>query len=341
MYRSSARRLAAAATVAAMSLLAACGSSSSAGSGTSAATSGGASSGTSASGTSAPGSGASGGGPHTTVNGVTVAEDPAAAKLLPSQFKSGISIVTSAPFPPFEEFGPNNKLQGLDIDTGNALAAALGTKANFSSIDFNGVIPALSAGKYDLLLADTGDNAARAKALDFVEYSLQGEVLVVPSGNPHHITGLKSMCGLTLSVENGDAPSGFFDPVQKYCASNHQKPMTIKTLPTTADALLALTSGGAQAQFVGVGAAPALAKQVQGSVKVINEPGMTGGYAALYVGVGLPKQSPLLPAVEAAMRDLLANGTLKQLFAKYGLQDTLIPSIKVNAVSSGGQGLKL
>ena len=272
----------------------------------------------------------------TVVNGVPVSVNAAAAKLVPSAYRSLISIVTSAPFPPFEQFGPNEKLEGLDIDTGNALAAVLGTKAQFSSIDFNGVIPALQAGKYNLLLADTGDDAERAGALNFVEYSLQGEVLVVPAANPHHITSFKSMCGLTLSVESGDNPTSFFNPIQSYCASVHRSPVTIKSLPTTADALLALMSGSAQAQFVGVGAAPSLAKDVNGKVKIVNVPRMTGGYNALYVGVGLPKSSPLLSAVKAGMKVLLADGVLRKLFTKYGLQATLLPSVKVNAIGSGG-----
>lgn len=274
------------------------------------------------------------------VHGVSVTADPAAAKLLPGGTTT-LNIVTSAPYPPFEEFNSSHQLVGLDIDTGNALAAELGIQAKFSSIDFSGVIPAIQAGKYDVLLADTGDNADRSKALDFVEYSLQGEVLVVPSDNPHNITGLESMCGLTLAVESGDAPSGFFDPVQSYCSSHNKPPMQVKSLPKTSDALLAVTSGEADAQFVGVGAAPALVKQVNGKVKMLDVPGKIGGYAALYVGAGLPKNSALLPAIKAAMSDLLANGTLKQLFAKYGLQSTLIPSVKVDAISSGGQGLTL
>jgi polar amino acid transport system substrate-binding protein len=271
------------------------------------------------------------------VNGVKVSVIHSAAKLLPASYKqSGIKIVTSAPYPPFEEFATGNVLSGLDIDTGKALAAALGTTAHFSSIDFSGVIPSLQAHKYDALLADTGDTHQRSAALDFVEYSLQGEVLVVAKGNPNHITGLKSLCGLTLSMEAANAPSGYFNTVNNYCKSKGKQPMILKQLPTTADALLALTSGTAQAQFVGVGAAPALVAQTKSKTQAINPPGFVGGYGALYVGVGLPKSSPLRAAIVAAMRGLLANGVLKALFTKYGLRSTLISQIKVNAISSGG-----
>lgn len=286
-----------------------------------------------------PGAEASTGG--TTVDGVHVSYDASAAKLLPSSIKqNGLRVVTSAPYPPFEIFNSQNKLTGLDIFTGEAIAAALGVKVTFTSIDFNGVIPALQAGKYDILLADTGDNAARAKVLNFVEYDLQGEVLLVPKGNPEHITSLKSMCGKTLAVEAGDAPAGFFDPVQSYCKSKGESTMAVKTLPTTADALLAIKSGSAQAQFVGVATAPSLAKST--NEQVINVPGKIGGYAALYVGAGIVKsKTQLTNAVHAAMVSLQSTGVLKALFTKFGLQRTLIPKILNNAISKGGEGLSL
>ena len=225
-----------------------------------------------------------------TVDGVHVSFNAAAAKLLPASFKSqGLRVVTSAPYPPFEIFNSKNQLTGLDIFTGEAIAAALGVKVTFTSIDFNGVIPALQAGKYDILLADTGDNAARGKVLNFVEYDLQGQVLVVAKGNPDGITSLKSMCGKTLATEAGDAPKGLFNPVQAYCKSVGKAPMAVKTLPTTADALLAIKSGSAQAQYVGVATAPSLA--ASGNLQVVNIKGKIGGYAPLYVGVGLLKKS--------------------------------------------------
>lgn len=277
----------------------------------------------------------------TTVDGVHVSYNAAAAKLLPASIKTnGLRIVTSAPYPPFEIFNSKNQLTGLDIFTGQAIAAALGVKVTITSIDFNGVIPALKAGKFDMLLADTGDNIARAKVLNFVEYDLQGQVLVVPKGNPDKISSLKSMCGKTLAVEAGDAAAGLFNPVQSYCKAKGQSPMAVKTLPTTADALLAIKSGGAQAQFVGIATAPSLAKAT--NEQVVTIPGQVGGYTALYVGAGLlHAQTQLTKAVHAAMVGLLSKGVLKALFTKYGLQSTLIPKILDNAISAGGEGLKL
>lgn len=270
----------------------------------------------------------------TVVNGITVTTDPAIAATLPSKYAGGIRIVTSAPYPPFESFDANQNLVGLDIDTGKAIAAVLGTKAQFSSIDYNGVIPALQAGKYDMVLADIGDTPEREQVLDFVDYSKQGELLVVPAGNPEHLTGLQDMCGKTLAVESGDVTSDYFNDVTSYCQKQGKSAMEVKELPKTSDALLSLKSGQVSAVYLGIGTAADLKTQPDGkNYDLVTAPGKPYGYLPRWVGAGIPKNSPdLRDAVEAALKKLVADGTLKKLYAKYGQERVLIPQVVVNKV---------
>jgi polar amino acid transport system substrate-binding protein len=278
---------------------------------------------------------ASGGAATTMVNGVPVAEDAAAAAKLPSQYKSGIRIVTSAPYPPFEMFDANQNLTGLDIDTGKAIAAALGTTAQFTSIDYNGVIPALQAGKYDMVLADIGDTPDREKVLDFVDYSKQGELLVVPSGNPQHLSGLQDMCGKTLAAESGDVTSEYFAPVASYCRQHGLSPMTLKELPKTSDALLALKSGQVAAVYLGIATAADLKHQPGGNAyQLVTPANKPFGYLPRWVGAGIPKSSTALrDAVQAALQSLSAHGTLTKLYAKYGQQRVLTGDVLVNKIA--------
>lgn len=271
----------------------------------------------------------------TMVNGIAVAKDPAAAAKLPSQYKSGIRIVTSAPYPPFEMFDSNQNLTGLDIDTGKAIAAALGTTAQFTSIDYNGVIPALQAGKYDMVLADIGDTPDREKVLDFVDYSKQGELLVVPTGNPQHLSGLQDMCGKTLAVESGDVTAGYFAAVTSYCQQHGQPNMAIKELPKTSDALLALKSGQASAVYLGIATAADLKNQPGGTgYQLVTPANKPFGYLPRWVGAGIPKSSTgLRDAVEAALKSLSASGTLTKLYAKYGQQRVLTGNVVVNKLA--------
>lgn len=270
----------------------------------------------------------------TMVNDVEVAVDAEAAALLPDQYKSGLRIVTSAPYPPFEYFDDNQELIGLDIDTGNAIAAVLGVTAEWTSIDYNGVIPALQANKYDLVLASIGDTPEREEVLDFVNYSKQGQILLVPAGNPEGIGGLEDMCGKTLAVEAGNVTAEYFASLDSYCQDNGKENMTVKELPKTSDALLAVKSGGASAQYLGVATAADLKSKPEGDAyEIVTAADKPFGYLPRWVGAGIPKNTPeLRDAIEAALQVLVDNGTLEKLYAKYGQEQILTGMVEINKV---------
>jgi polar amino acid transport system substrate-binding protein len=272
----------------------------------------------------------------TTVNGVPVKRDSVAAAQLPTQYRSGLQLVTSAPYAPFEVFDANHQLAGLDIDMGNAIAAALGVKAHWSSIPLEGVIPGLQAHKYDLGLADFGATATRLQALDFITYFDQGDVLAVAKGNPKGIKGLQSMCGKALLAESGISLDNFIPPTQALCKKYGKPAVDVKQLPDQSSVLLGIRSGKGDAGVLSLPAAKALEASSAGAPYDIVVPaGMSSGFVPRYVGVGLAKDvKPLEQATTTALRGLLAAGVVKQLFTKYGLQDSVSPQINVNQIEN-------
>jgi len=267
------------------------------------------------------------------VAGISVTPDPAIAALVPEAIKDGMRAVTSAPYPPFESFDENQNLIGLDIDLGNALAVKLGVPITWESIDYNGIIPAVQAGKYDLVLAAMGDNADREKVLDFVNYSTQGYVLIVKKGNPDGIVGITNMCGRKLAVEAGNHNKSYFDAIQVECKNQGKEPMQVIELPKAADAVLAVKSGNADAQYLGISTALDLVTTVDDgtSLETVAPEGKKYGWDPQNVGIGLPKGvEGLTDALLAALNSLAADGTLAAIFAKYGVSDIMIDTPVVN-----------
>ena len=267
------------------------------------------------------------------VAGISVTPDPAIAALTPEAIKDGIRAVTSAPYPPFESFDENQNLIGLDIDLGNALAVKLGVPITWESIDYNGVIPAVQAGKYDLVLAAMGDNVDREKVLDFVNYSTQGYVLIVKKGNPDGITGITDMCGRKLAVEAGNHNKTYFDAIQGECKNLGKSPMEVIELPKAADAVLAVKSGNADAQYLGISTAIDLVKTVDDgtALETVAPEGKKYGWDPQNVGIGLPKGvAGMTDAVLAALNSLADDGTLAAIFEKYGVIDMMIATPVVN-----------
>ena len=59
-----------------------------------------------------------------------------------------------ASYAPFESKTASGQLQGFDIDVGNAVCAKLHVKCVWVENDFDGLIPALQARKFDAINSD-------------------------------------------------------------------------------------------------------------------------------------------------------------------------------------------
>ena len=155
---------------------------------------------TTACGSDSGGSSAAGASASRTTSGTSKAASVPASALVSSgklQFCSDIS------FPPFESYTPGNKPMGSDIDIGTALAkrwAQGGMAEHRLRRHHPGAAGASSAtpscpGLYD--------KASRRKVVDFVDYALLGNSIVVPKGNPHHVKSLADLSGLKVGVQSG------------------------------------------------------------------------------------------------------------------------------------------
>ncbi len=67
-----------------------------------------------------------------------------------------LTMVTSADYPPYEfrdTATGKNDIIGFDVDIANRIAKELGFKLEIKDTDFNGLIPALQAGRADFVMA--------------------------------------------------------------------------------------------------------------------------------------------------------------------------------------------
>lgn len=99
---------------------------------------------------------------------------PAAA-----QVPNPLRIAAEAAYPPFSELGPDGKLKGFDIDIALALCEKLKTTCQFGQIEFDAMIPALRAKKFDLIVASMSITPERQKVVDFSDKYYQTPARVV------------------------------------------------------------------------------------------------------------------------------------------------------------------
>jgi polar amino acid transport system substrate-binding protein len=92
-----------------------------------------------------------------------------------------LRVGTDATYPPFETIDPaTGSLVGFDVDLVRALAAQLAAKAEFVVVPFDGIVPGLKSGKYELVVSAMTITAERARQVRFTApYTVAGQSIVV------------------------------------------------------------------------------------------------------------------------------------------------------------------
>lgn len=91
----------------------------------------------------------------------------ALAAALPASAQDKLTIGTEASYKPFAYVLPSGELTGFDIDITYALCEEMGAECTISNQSFDGLIPALTTGKIDAIIASMFITEDRLKAIDF------------------------------------------------------------------------------------------------------------------------------------------------------------------------------
>ena len=246
--------------------------------------------------------------------------DAAAAALVPAAIKSKgtLTIATDPSYPPNESKDANGQIVGWDVDLGNAIAAKLGLKANFTEVTFDDIVTGISTGKYDAGMSSITDNKKREGVDDFVTYFNAGTKLMVPKGNPKHLAGGPtdlSLCGLTVGVEKGTVQETDDIPARnKACEAAGKKDIHTLSQDTQDQINQSLATGRCDAVLADSPVVDYYAKS--GNFEAVGDI-----YAGAPYGIAVSKSnSGLSQAIEAALKDLVQDGTYHQLTSKYGIQ---------------------
>ncbi|BBD07525.1 transporter substrate-binding domain-containing protein [Desulfovibrio ferrophilus] len=101
-----------------------------------------------------------------------------------------LRIGTDPGYPPFEMTDKKGNVVGFDIDLAKEMAKAMGVKLNIVSTDYDGIIPALRADKFDIVASGMTLTQERNLQINFADpYIVVGQAIIL---NKKHEGKIKS-----------------------------------------------------------------------------------------------------------------------------------------------------
>jgi ABC-type amino acid transport substrate-binding protein len=126
-------------------------------------------------------------------------------------FKGGLvksdtlTVGTSGSAPPFSMTNASGALEGFDIDVMTAVGEKLGLPVEFKQLDFAGLLPGVSAWRFDVIASGLTRTPERLASKDFIllsPYIVNGAAITRRADEPE-ITGWASVCGKTMGAVRG------------------------------------------------------------------------------------------------------------------------------------------
>lgn len=220
-----------------------------------------------------------------------------------------LKVGTEGTYSPFTFHDPKtNALTGYDIDVITAVAAKLGVKPEFSETKWDSIFAGLEAKRYDVIANEVSINDERKAKYDLSDaYSVSYPVVIVKSGTTD-ITSLATLAGKTTAQT---ATSDWADFARKAGA-------TVEPVDGFTEAVADVKDGRVDATFNDdLAALQYFSTTKDTSVKVafqVPDQKVVQAFA-------LRKDSGLVAAVDGALAQLSADGTLASIGQKWFGQD--------------------
>ena len=215
-----------------------------------------------------------------------------------------LHMATNAAFPPYEMTDDAGGYEGIDVEIATAIADKLGLTLVVDDMDFASVIAAVQSGKADMAMAGLTVNEERKQNVDFTDsYSTGVQVIIVPEDSP--IASVDDLSG-DIQIGCQEATTGYI-----YCSDDYGEDAVV-SYTNGATAVQALLAGKVDCVVIDSNPAKQFVEANEG-LKILDTEYVTEEYA-----IGISKENNgLLEAVNGALGELIADGTVDKIVGKY------------------------
>jgi len=200
-----------------------------------------------------------------------------------------LTMSTNAAFPPYEMTTDNGDFEGIDIEVAGAIAKKLGLELQVDDMDFDAALLAAQNGKSDIVMAGVTVTDERQKVMDFSDTYAEGiQSIIVPEGSD--IATADDLSGKAIGTQRGNVIA-YDDGLTAVQALNNGQVDAVVIDNAPAQEFVAANPG----------------------LKILDT-----AYAQEDYAIGVAKgNTQLLDAINGALEELQADGTLQAIVDKY------------------------
>lgn len=221
-------------------------------------------------------------------------------------------VATSPDYPPFEFMvseGGKSKIVGADIDLAQKIADKLGVELEIKAMDFDALLPALQAGKVDMVITGMTPNEKRKKAVDFSDIYFKGEnAVIVNAKDAGKFTSEDQLKKAKLGVQKGST--------QETYVKDNLKVTNYKALVAVPDLIADMKNGNIDAVVLNSKVAGINVTKYDG-IKIVENLKLTSGgdEEAMAVAIKKGDNADLIKLTNEVIKELQDSGEYDKILA--------------------------
>ena len=225
-------------------------------------------------------------------------------------------------YPPLEYYadGSGGEIIGFDADGIRALADAWGVEAKMEVTSFDGLMPGLQADRCDMIFGGLYESEERKAVADSVSIMNAGPAVLAAPDVAETLNSPEDLCGLRVATQAASSNALSVAALSDECVADGKEAIKLTEYPKTAETVLAVLNGKADALVETNVAAAYMATQNEGRLAVagsVFDPDTT-------FGVFFKQGSSLVEPAQEALKALFDDGTLVEIAEKYNLDPEIV-----------------
>ncbi|MGC3933120.1 ABC transporter substrate-binding protein [Pseudomonas atacamensis] len=213
-----------------------------------------------------------------------------------------------AAYPPFNNKDSSGQVVGFDKEIGDALCAKMKAECSVVTSDWDGIIPALNAKKFDFLISSLSITEERKAAVDFTDPYYSNKLQFIAPKSVDFKTDKDSLKGKTIGTQRATLAGTWLE-------DTYGDDIKVSLYDTQENAYLDLTSGRVDAILADKYANYDWLKTDAGkNYEFKGDPVVESDKIGIAVRKG---DNELRNKLNAALKEIVADGTYKKINDKY------------------------